>query len=162
MRISFFSHSRHKGGNPYSRFNEHQPGFMGEWAPSKESPFRTFLGAVSNSRDCSALFYGFGVRSYTSEFYRVSLVAGLDAALVYYCYEDMPGYERVYRNLPPSLQRVVAPRLLDAKEGYYIAPLPIGTLGIRYRLNDRTYLGCDVRSLAGKANLFGCGGSRSF
>lgn len=162
VRISFFSHSRHKGGNPYSRFNEHQPGFMGEWAPSRESPIRTFLGAVSNSRDCSALFYGVGLRSYTPEFARVSFVAGLDAAFVYYCYNDLPGYERVYQRLPEVLQRKAAPRLLEAEQGYYVAPLPIATLGVRYRITDRAYLGCDVRSLAGKANLFGCGFSRSF
>ena len=71
VRISFFSHSRHKGGNPYSRFNEHQPGFMGEWAPSRESPIRTFLGAVSNSRDCSALFYGVAPIPQSSHVFRL-------------------------------------------------------------------------------------------
>jgi hypothetical protein len=177
-RAFVFWHSSHPDGNPYNRFNEKNRGFAFECAKSSENGVaRTIIGALPTSRDGDSLFWGKGVRYFTPELGQLapqlhaffpllsplSVGVGGELVLMYYGFHDEVGYNRALSYIPMQLQPLAMGKLQGAREGFVIAPLPIGVMAVRYRLpHGFGHLTLEQRYLAGKAKLYGFGWSRDF
>lgn len=122
------------------------------------------MGALPTSRDGDSLFFGKGYHYHTPEFEGFSIGAGAEFVLLYYEFNDSIGYQRVFNSLPPYLKQLALPKLREARNGYIVAPIPIGSLSLRYRIpgGNRGFVSMDQRYLLNEAKLYSFSWSKDF